>query len=163
MIKNIFLIFSFVLIFSNLSAQPTHAIIDVEKEFKAAKDLFLRGEYALAFPLLQDLQKAYPAASKTNYTYLYDDVTYYHIVCGLKLNQLVAENSAQKYIDNSNSEPRIQLLSHHLGRYYFQKQDFEKCIKYYENAGFDNLSNDDIADAKFEMAYAYFNLKNFTK
>ncbi|MGF2411383.1 MAG: tetratricopeptide repeat protein, partial [Ferruginibacter sp.] len=32
---------------------------------------------------------------------------------------------------------------------------------YYERAGLDNLSNEEIADAKFERAYCYFNLKRF--
>ena len=30
-------------------------------------------------------------------------------------------------------------------------------------AGYDNLSNEQIADAKFEKAYAYFNLKQFVQ
>src|SRR6185295_2405411 len=30
-----------------------------------------------------------------------------------------------------------------------------------ERSGYNNLSNEEIADAKFELAYSYFNLKKF--
>jgi tetratricopeptide (TPR) repeat protein len=52
-------------------------------------------------------------------------------------------------------------MSYHLGKYYFIKNDFSNAIDYYTRAGYDNLSDEEIADAKFELAYSYFNLKQF--
>src|SRR5690606_25289917 len=39
----------------------------------------------------------------------------------------------------------------------------QEAIPYYEQAGFDNLSREEAAHAKFELGYAYFNLKQFNK
>ena len=50
-----------------------------------------------------------------------------------------------------------------MAKYYFTRNDFARAVVYYERAGYDNLSNDEIADAKFELAYSYFNLKQFDK
>lgn len=140
-------------------AQPTHVITDAEKKFKEAKELFVKQQYALAYPLLQEVIDQYPDKEKSNNVYLHDDVNYYFVVCRLKLQLPIAEEEAKHYINWVNNTPRIELMSYHLGKFYFVKNDFSNAIKYYEKAALTNLSNEEIADAKFEMAYCYFNLK----
>ncbi len=144
-------------------SQQTHVFTDAEKKFKEAMDLFIKQQYALAYPLLEAVRQQYPDNLQSNNTYLHDDVNYYFIVCRLKLRLPVAEEEANHYIDWVNNEPRGQLMSYHLGKFYFEKDDFSKAISNYEHAGLDNLSNEEVADAKFEMGYCYFNLKNFAK
>ncbi len=142
-------------------SQATHAVTDTEKKFKDAKELFIKQQYALAYPLLQEVKDEHPENQKSNNTYLNDDVNYYYTVSRLKLQIPIAEEEATHYIDWVNNEPRRELMSYHLGKYYFVKDDFTKALENYERAGLDNLSNEEIADAKFEMAYCYFNLKRF--
>ena len=149
-----------VLSFSAFS-QPTHAITDPEKKFKDAKELFVKEQFALAYPLFAGLKAATPDNTVSDHTYINDDVNYYYIVCQLKLQQTIAEQEARHYISVVNNEPRRQLLSYHLAKYYFVKEDFNNAINYYERAGLENLSNHEIGDAKFERAYSYFNLKQF--
>ncbi len=144
-------------------SQQTHVFTDAEKKFKEAKQLFIQQQYTLAYPLLQEVKEQYPESKASDNTYLHDDVNYYFIVCRLKLRLPVAEEEAVHYIDWVNNTPRGQLMSYHLGKFYFDQNNFSNAISYYEQAGFDNLSNEEIADAKFEMAYCYFNLKNFKK
>ncbi|MBI3883805.1 MAG: tetratricopeptide repeat protein, partial [Sphingobacteriales bacterium] len=134
-----------------------------EKKYKEAKELFISRQYTLAYPLLKELQGKYADNQASNHRYINEDVDYYYIICQLKLQLPIAEEQAQDYINNVDNEPRIQLMSYHLAKYYFLKDRFSNAIKYYEKAGLDNLSNDEIADAKFEKAYAYFNQKNFEK
>ena len=142
-------------------AQPTHNVTDPEKKYKDAKELFVKEQFALAYPLLAELRAGYPDNTISEHTYLNDDLNYYTIVCELKLQQPVAEQEARQYIDVVNNEPRRQMLSYHLAKFYFLKNDFSNALKYYERAGLENLSNEEIADAKFERAYCYFNLKEF--
>ncbi|MEO6541046.1 MAG: tetratricopeptide repeat protein, partial [Ferruginibacter sp.] len=142
-------------------AQPTHTITDPEKKYKDAKELFVRDQFALAYPLFAELRAENPANTISNHTYINDDVNYYYIACELKLQQPIAEQEAKHYIEVVSNEPRRQLLSYHLAKYYFIKEDFSNAIDYYERAGLENLTNEEIADAKFEKAYCYFNLKQF--
>ena len=144
-------------------AQPTHIITDPEKKYKEAKEFFVTEQYALAYPLMKELKQLYPPNTISDHTYINDDVNYYYIVCQLQLRQPVAEEEATAYIGSVSNEPRRQLLSFHLAHYYFLKNDFSNAIEYFEKAGYDNLSNDQIADAKFERAYAHFNLKQFAQ
>ena len=142
-------------------AQSTNSVNDPEKTFKEAKELFVKEQYALAYPLLAELRARYADNSASDHTYLNNDVNYYYIVCELKLKQPIAEKEAKEYIDLVSNEPRRQLLSYHLARFYYDKEEFTDALHYYERAGLSNLSNAEIADAKFERAYCYFNLKLF--
>ncbi len=164
MVKQISISILFSFLFSSvLLSQQTHVFTDTEKKFKEAKQLFIQQQYALAYPLLQQVKEQYPDNQASNNTYLHDDVNYYFIVCRLKLRLPVAEEEAMHYIDWVNNTPRGQLMSYHLAKFYFDKDNFSSAINYYEQAGLDNLSNEEIANAKFEMGYCYFNLKQFAK
>jgi TolA-binding protein len=142
-------------------AQPTHSFTDPERKYKEAKEFFVKEQYAKAYPLVKELKHQYPANTISDHTYMNDDINYYYIACQLKLMQEVAEKEAVSYIHSVNNEPRKQVMSFHLAHYYFLKDDFSNAIDHFEKAGYDNLSNDQIADAKFEKAYAHFNLKQF--
>ena len=61
-------------------SQPTHVFTDTEKKFKEAKELFLKHEYALAYPLFQEIKPQYPE-NKSNNAYL-NDISYYFTVTG---------------------------------------------------------------------------------
>jgi tetratricopeptide (TPR) repeat protein len=150
------LLFSF-----SVYCQPTHVFTDAERNFKEAKALFIQQQYGLAYPLLQQLKDNLPDNKKSDNSYLYDDINYYYTVCRLKLQLPIAEQEATRYINWVNNSSRQQLMSYHLAKFYFQKDDFGNAIRYYEAAGLDNLSNEEVAEAKFEMGYCYFNLKRF--
>ncbi len=142
-------------------SQPTSAITDPEKKFKDAKALFVQQQYALAYPLFAELKSEHPDNTVSDHTYLNDDVNYFYTACQLKLQQPAAVEQARHYINVVQNEPRRQLMSYHLAKYYFIREDFSNAINYYERAGLENLGNAEIADAKFEKAYSYFNLKQF--
>ena len=66
-------------------AQPTNAITDPEKKYKDAKELFVREQFALAYPLFAELKAANPDNTISDHTYINDDVNYYYIVCRVKV------------------------------------------------------------------------------
>ena len=144
-------------------AQPTHVITDPERKFKEAKAFFIKEDYALAYPLMKELKQAYPDNTATDHAYINEDLNYYYIVCELKLLQDVGREDALQYLHTVNNEPRRQIISFHLAHYYFLKDDYNKAIEFFDLAGYDNISNEQIADAKFEKGYALFNLKQFEK
>jgi tetratricopeptide (TPR) repeat protein len=156
-------LFSFICITISASsfAQPNFRITDPEKNYKEAKEYFIKDEYSLAYPLLKPLLDQYHENTQSSHSYLNQDIEYYYLVCGLKLNQQLAEASAKRFIEAANNEPRQQMMSYHLARYYYTKNDYARAVVYYERAGYDNLSNNEIADAKFELAYSYFMVNQF--
>ncbi len=142
-------------------AQPTNNITDDEKDYKTAKEFIAKEDYAFAYPLVKQLKNKYPDNKKSDHSYINDDINYYYILCELKLLQDIGKEDAAQYISGTNNEPRRQTMNFHLAHYYFLKNDFTNAIAAYNDAGYENLSNDQIADAKFEKGYALFNLKQF--
>ena len=144
-----------------LFAQPTHVITDDEKDYKTAKEFIAKEQYAFAYPLVKELKLKYQPNKKTDHAYLNDDIDYYNALCELKLLQDIGKEDAILFINSVNNEPRRQIMSFHLAHYYFLKNNFQNAIAAFDDAGVENLSNEQIADAKFEKAYSYFNLKEF--
>ena len=144
-------------------AQPTHVFTDDEKEYKTAKEFIAKEQYAFAYSLIKELKLKYPPNKKTDHAYINDDIDYYNALCELTLLEDIGKEDAILFINSVNNAPRKQTMSFHLAHYYFLKNDFENAITSFNDAGFENLSNEQIADAKFEKAYSYFNLKQFAE
>ncbi len=144
-------------------AQPTHVITDDEKDYKTVKEFIAKEQYAFAYPLVKELKQKYREDRKSDHSYINDDINYYNALCELKFLQDIGKDDAEEYINSVDNEPRQQIMSFHLAHYYFLKNDFSNAVKAFEQAGYENLSNEQIADAKFEKAYCLFNLKQFAE
>lgn len=157
------LIISVAAVFLTISviAQATHFVTDTEKKYKEVKEFIAKEEYGFAYTAVKELKSMYPGETASNHSYINDDVDFFYVLCGLKLMQERAKNEALEYIASVTNEPRRQKMSFHLAHYYFLKDDYLGAVEYFSRSGYDNLSNEQIADAKFEYAYSLFNLKRF--
>jgi TolA-binding protein len=159
---HIFLLVTICAISPKLHAQLTQVYLDPDAEFKNAKDLFQKEQFGLAYPIFKKLyskgieQSNLPATVKV-------ESKYYYIICGLQLNDATAEPMAIEFIELENNTPRIQMMSYHLGEYYFRKQEFGNAQTYYAGTNIANLSNREIADMKFHQAYGFFVMQQFDK
>ncbi|MEP6513221.1 MAG: tetratricopeptide repeat protein [Parafilimonas sp.] len=141
-------------------AQYTKSNDDPDADFKLAKELYQQEKFSLAYPLFKSLYAESNTRSNIPVTMQLES-KYYSIICGLELKDPTAVTAAQEFIDLEHHEPRIQMMSYHLGEYYYKTQDFTNALKYYEQAGYDNLSNREIADMKFHEGYGYFTMQKF--
>jgi TolA-binding protein len=145
-----------------LSAQLTQNHLDPDAEFKNAKDLYQKEQFSLAYPVFRKLYSN--GISQSNMPdILRLESKYYYIICGLQLNDEATVARAQDFIEQENNNARVQMMSYHLGEYYYRKKDFANAQKYYSSANIANLSNREIADMKFHQAYGYFVMQQFDK
>lgn len=144
-------------------AQQTRYYNDPQEKFKEAKEYFQKEQYSLAYPLLKELHAGSRETDRVNYPVTTQELNYYTIVCGLKQNEEVAETKAIDYIDLERNNARVQMMSYHLGEYYFRVRKYPESVRYYEQANIANLSNAEIARMKFNQGYAYFTLQQFAK
>src|SRR5215210_5046603 len=96
--NRLFCISILLIISYNSFSQANFNVTDPERSFKEAKNLFIQEQYALAYPLLKELKQKYPENTISSHTYLNQDIEYYYIVCGLILDQEVAEEQATTFI-----------------------------------------------------------------
>ncbi len=157
-----FLLVSGCILSLQLSAQLTENHLDPDAEFKNAKDLYQKELFSLAYPVFKKLysngidQSNIPSITKL-------ESKYYYIICGLQLNDETTVPRAVEFIELENDPARIQMMSYHLGEYYFRKQDFADANKYYQGTNIANLSNREIADMKFHQAYGFFVMQQFAQ
>lgn len=144
-----------------VTAQQTAVYASPDHDFKEAQDLFQKGLYADAQPMFRKTIQQIGYFTQTNRQLVLQDAQYYYDMCALELNQPDGETLAKKYLNETENNARRQLAAYQLARYYYRQNRLSEAIPYYEQAGFDNLSNDEVARAKFELGYCYFNLKRF--
>ena len=147
--------------FSSTIAQPTFSYTDKEKEFKQASDYFNAGQYALAYPILKNLMSIYKSANQTDHSYLNDDLCFFYYTTELKLMIQAGEEHLKKFITETDNLARKQQACFHLAHYYYLLNEFDQAIDFFSQCTYDNLSNDQIADLKFEKGYSLFNNKKF--
>lgn len=144
------------------NAQAPYLLSTPEKDYLEAKEYFMQENYALAYPVLKNLKEQFKSPAQLP-EYMREDVQYYYLVTALQLSMEAAAEEAKNFINDPHSSGRQHMVSYHLAHYYFNKNDFARAALYYEQAGYDNLSNDAIANGKFELAYSYFMMEDFDK
>lgn len=144
-------------------AQQTRIYTDPEKVFKDAQQYFQQEKYSVSMQLFKQTIDNIDYFHESNRDLVKTDAYYYYTVCALKLQQDNAEKIALEYLKIFNNNAREQLVSYQLAKYYFHQNKLKEAIPLYEKANIDNLSNAEIAEAKFELAYCYFNVKDFQK
>lgn len=88
----------------------------------------------------------------------------YLIVTGdLKTNAAGCVANAMQLQETTGDPAYRQRVSFTLAQYFFVHNQLAQAIHYYEATNLDNLTNKEIADLKFELAYCYFNNKQFDK
>lgn len=141
-------------------AQESQVVSDPAGSFKTAKELFQKGQYSLAYPMFIRLDD-----TKDNFGLLSDNIKmesrYYRIICGLETGDPSSETSALIFLESSAPKARLQMMSYHLGSYYFHRRDFENAVEYYTRADIDNLTNGEIASMSFNKGYALFTMQRF--
>ncbi|SFE04326.1 TolA-binding protein [Chitinophaga sp. CF118] len=144
-------------------AQQTRIYTDPDKVFKDAQQLFQQEKYAVAMQLFRQTIDNISYFQETSRSLVKTDAQYYYTVCALKLGQPNGEKLALEFLALYNNNAREQLVSYQLAKYYFHQNKLKEAIPLYEKANIENLSNSEIAEAKFELAYCYFNVKDFQK
>jgi tetratricopeptide (TPR) repeat protein len=144
-------------------SQQTRFYSDPLEKFKEAKEYFQKDQFSLAYPLFKELKGETHETDKVAYPITAQEISYYTTVCALKQNEGSAEEEARQFIEFEKNTARVQMMSFHLGEFYFNNQKFPEAAQQYENTNIGNLSNREIADMKFHQGYAYFTLQRFAE
>lgn len=155
------LVFFFATFFTH--AQQTYNYTDPHEAFNKAKEYVAKEQYNLAYPILKELQTSLRETDRINNAVMAQEIDYYTTVAALKQNESAAEQTAQQYIAIVKNNARVEMMRFHLAEYYFRQQRFSDAANLYEGTNVANLSNREIADAKFHQGYSYFTMQQFAK
>ncbi len=146
-------------------AQHTAVNNPAFKHYKEGIELYQNHLYENArssfVNLLSELQRKPDQLAQ--YQTLVKDARFYHTLCLLNLDDVNGVEVAEDFIQESAQPAQTQIVAFQLARYFYRQHNFGQAVFYYEKAGIDNLTNQEIAEGKFELAYCYFNNKDFEK
>lgn len=145
---------------SIVHAQATKINNDPAEQFKTAKAYFQNNAFSLAYPVFKNLQQPENGATLMDAT-IKEQIKFYIIVCELQLKNTSAVNKAIEFVSLENNVALVQMMSFYLAENLFEQKNYTDALTYYQKAGIDNLSNNQISTLKFHMAYAYFTLQKF--
>jgi len=141
----------------HLMQRPEHKLL------RLADEQYQQGHYRLSVSSAEKfLSRSYGYVG-AQYADERDRAMYIRTIAQLKLDIAGAEDSATRFLAGTANPVYRQRTALALGQYYFRHEDLNKAIPYYESANISNLTNQEIADSKFELAYAYFNSRQFEK
>jgi tetratricopeptide (TPR) repeat protein len=92
-----------------------------------------------------------------------DEAHYYMALAGIMQNTPGGVDSAIEYLSGTSDIIFRERIAFAIAQYFFRHEDLADAIPYYEGTGISNLTNTEIVDEKFELAYCYFNNRNFNK
>lgn len=145
-----------ILLTSRASSQIHTPALPENKWLVLAGEQFSQGHYtAAAQSAAKYLELGYVTADAA------DKARFYLARTALKLDKENAADAAKGYINNTANVSLKQRMAYGLAQYYFEYNMLADAIPYYEMAGISNLTNNEVANAKFELAYCYFNNSQF--
>jgi len=151
----------FICYFANGQVLSTHKPAD--RSSYLLNELYYQGHYGTT----TQLERQYLATDRNGSSTLLPTETefgrYYLTQSYIKTELRGWQDSALNSCAATPFPVLSQRMSFFLAQSYFRHNKLTNAIPYYEFAGIGSLSNAEIADGKFEMAYCYFNSKQFDK
>ncbi|WP_128543429.1 tetratricopeptide repeat protein [Larkinella soli] len=137
------------------TAQRTLGHTEPEVHFRNGMEWFEKNNYAAARQeFMQYLDRKKPIQSANDP----DAVTaeYYIALSGLYMDIPEAEVQVDRFVKSHREHPKANLLYGDLGKYYFDKGDFDRSITYLEKAIRQNQNSTKQAESKYLLAMAYY-------
>lgn len=133
------------------------------KWLNLAREQYTNGHYRMAMNSAQNYLQLADGNTNGKPYFKKDEAGFYKNSSSLKLNELNSVDSIEQYIARTSNPTYKQRAAYALAQFYFKNGELQHAIDYYELAGIANLTNKEVADSKFELAYCYFNIGDFEK
>ena len=142
-------------------AQQTQQVIHPEARFAEGVRLFERQLYGPAQSAFDEYLRETPAVRQEPERAA--DAAYYAAVSGLRLLQPDAEARILAFADRFPAHPKAALAYFELGRFYFEKKDYERAIPNFQQVAPSLLTTGERAESDFKLGYSLFQTKQFDK
>jgi tetratricopeptide (TPR) repeat protein len=153
----------FLLLANRAEAQLHTPHLPGNKQLRQAEELLAQKQYRNAVLAVDIFMQQPHSATRPISHSESDKAGYIKAISLLNLQDADAESVAISYINHTANPAYKQRTAFALAQSYFKTNRFADAIRYYELAGVANLDNEEIINAKFELAYCYFNNSQFNQ
>ncbi|MFD1139597.1 tetratricopeptide repeat protein [Larkinella insperata] len=138
-----------------VSAQRTLSYTEPDALYRNGLEWFEKNNYAAARQeFMQYLERKKPITNISDQNAV--SAEYYIALTGLYLDIPEAEVQVDRFVKNHREHPKAGLLYGDLGRYYFDKGDYDRAITFLEKAIRNNQNAYGQAESKYLLAMAYY-------
>lgn len=152
------------LFFASPAAGQEHTPYKQENKWLVlAEEQFQQGHYTVAAQSAMQYMRSLRPNTDVAQMPEVEKARFYLTVSNLRLETTGAVDSATGFIATTPNATYKQRAAYALAQHFFSHNQYISAIPYYEMADIANLSNKEIANSKFELAYCYFNSKQFDR
>ncbi|MEO0042193.1 MAG: hypothetical protein RL329_1641 [Bacteroidota bacterium] len=147
----------------SVGAQQTTVFTEANLAYKRGLDFFEKGIYGAAQREFQvSLDQLRPAVEPES-KLLRGRAELYLAKSAVRTGQPNAEQLIADYIRNYSPDPLAKQAIVEMGNYYYNAQEFDKALRFFEMLNDSEISGDLRTEAYFKKGYAYFVRKQFPK
>lgn len=146
-----------------LLAQQTTVYTEANQAYKRGMEFYEQGVFAQSqaeFKRAIDLLR--PVNEPEN-DLLRMKAELYYAKTAVQLEQPEGEKLILDFIRSYSPDPIASQALVDLANYYYNAEDYDKAIAYFNQVSMEGLSQQQRAEAKFKLGYAYFVKKDFAK
>jgi len=149
---------------ASLLAQQTQDYLSKESTYDHAVELYNNGHYSAAYNSFDDFIRA---EEKNSQLMIEDEITINSRLYRALSATLAGRGQGIKQVDDFlqayPEHPNTSLAKLELGKYYFEKRDFNNALYYLEAVDYYALDEDKQNDYNLSMGYTYFIKKRFAQ
>lgn len=154
-------------VYGFLKSQPATAVYrDAQEAYKRGLEFYelsLYGKAQAEFErALAGKENLFPVQNTSAMFYIKAEL--FAALSTLKLEHPDAEKKLLLFIQKYEPRPEVSRAKLEVGNFYYAKRDYDKTIQYLGKITWSELgdmSNEEVLEAKFKLAYAYFVKKQF--
>lgn len=167
MIKTVSVSISLLLLTIFTSYAQQNAYFNLQRNYNAAVELLGKGKYVAAaeqFRLVEKprLKNSNQPVFESETSLLKENAYYFEAVCALNLGNDDAESMFLRFIKEHPENPLAKVANFQIGKSYFEQEKYQDALKWFEKVQAIDLTGKENAEYKFDKAYSYFELKDYT-
>lgn len=151
-----------------LAQAQTSEITRLNKNYLTGLELLQNEKYVAAAQQFKLVEQARDKAStqiqsNAELSIIKENAKFYNAICAIELGNDDAEALIQEFIREYPLNPNTKLAYFHIGKSYFNKNDYKSALSWFEKADPTSLSQKQRLEYQFKQAYSYFELQDFEK
>lgn len=144
-----------------LLAQQTTIYTEANQKFKRGIELYEQGVFSQAQAEFKQAVELLLPVNEPENDLLRMKAELYYAKSAVQLNQPEGETLILDFIRSYSPDPIASQALVDLANFYYNAEDYDKAIEYFKKVPMDGLSQQQRAEAKFKLGYAYFVKKQF--
>ncbi len=161
MIRNITYLLTIMLFCTGVQAQETAVFRDAKEAYKRGMEHYEQGFFGAAQQEFRKVAKWEGEVQQSNAKILVTRAKLYDALSAIRLGRPDGERLTLDFIRDHEPSDIADVAKLEISNFYYTEHQYDQAISYLESINELTLSNEQIIERKFKLAYSYFVTKQF--